>query len=228
MVDIHAHILPMIDDGSASFNDSLSLVKTAAEMGVTDIVCTPHYRGEYNKSPSEVKTVFEKFNENVKAENVPVRLYPGQEIFIDRNFKKNFAENRFITMNGTDFILIEFDFNHRCEISQTVYELKMMGYKPIVAHLERYYYADMAEAYEIKKLGAFIQVNAESVIGVNRHRRKFVKTMFKEGFVDFVASDVHCGRVNRYADAERYVRRKFGDSCADKVFSTNAEQIIKG
>ena len=227
MVDIHSHILPMVDDGSKSLECSLALVKQEVELGVTDIICTPHYRSSFNKTPTELQDAFESFKSKVKENGIPVNLYLGQEIFVNNDIKKLLKENSVLTMNGTDYILIEFDFTRYQEISEIVYELKMMGYKPIVAHPERYSYIDLEEVYEIKKLGGYIQVNAESIVN-RRGPFKFVKQMFKEGFVDFVASDIHAERVNLLAEAERIVCKKFCKDARDVVFDVNPKRIIKG
>lgn len=228
MIDIHSHVLPFVDDGAPSEEVSVTLLKNAVAEGVTDLFCTPHYRGNYKASAEEIKDRFEKLKARAAAEGLPIRLYLGQEIFVKEDIKGLLASDKVLTMNGTKFVLVEFDLFTRSEIVETVYELKHEGYKPIVAHLERYGYADIDDAYEIKKSGGFIQVNAASIVGDGKKAyAKFIKSLFAEGYVDFVASDVHLGRQNGMKDAYAFVRRKFGEDAAEVVFNYSGRQLIK-
>lgn len=226
MIDIHTHILPFVDDGSKNTDYSVSLVKEAEKKGVTDIICTPHYRGGYKKTPNEIIASFEKFKQKIGKENVSVNVYLGQEIYAGRNLIKLLEDSSVLSMNATSFILIEFDFNEPAEIIETVYELTLLGYKPIVAHFERYTYATIENAYEIKRLGGYIQINAESIVKLRT--RRFVNKMFSHGFVDFVASDIHVDRKNYMGKAFKYIKKKFGKDAAEVVFELNPKRIIKG
>ena len=114
------------------------------------------------------------------------------------------------------------------DIVETVYELTRRGYKPIIAHVERYDYVDIDYVYEIKEAGGYIQVNAESIVGkMKKHYKGLVKKMFKECLVDFVASDIHHSRDNDLKDAEMYVEKKYGKEAKDAVFYKNAQKILK-
>ena len=110
MIDLHAHLLPFVDDGSASLEDSLNMLRIVASQGVTDLVCTPHHRGNFNKSPSELKDAFISFKEAVKKEDIPVRLFLGQEIYVTSDVKNLIKDSKVLTLNGTKFALIEFDY----------------------------------------------------------------------------------------------------------------------
>ena len=143
MTDIHTHALPFVDDGSASLEESLKMLGNLYAQGVTDVVVTPHYRSKYVATPDELKDAFKEFKIRVFEAGIPVNLYLGQEIYIGRGFKKFFAENKVLTLNGTKYILAEFDFNIETDVAEVVYELKAMGYIPIVAHFERYSYVDV-------------------------------------------------------------------------------------
>ena len=110
-----------------------------------------------------------------------------------------------------------------------VYELKRKGFISIVAHIERYVSADLEVALEVKNLGGYIQVNAESIVGeTKRFYKKFIKKLFKNGLVDFVSSDIHYDRMNYMSQARRYVEKKFGKQTAEDVFINNAKMIIEG
>ena len=229
MIDIHAHVLPLIDDGSDSLEKSLEILKTAVEQGVTDVIATPHLRGEYNATPDQIKDEFNAFCHIVKESGISVGLYPGQEIFIDKNYKTLFSSNRVLGLNQTKYVLLEFDYFEDVDIADVVYELKTKGYTSVIAHFERYTYAGIEVAEEVKALGGLIQVNAESLVGKDkRSYLKKVKKLFNEGLVDFVASDVHEFRENMLLKAFNFVAKKFGKATAQAVFNENAKMIIGG
>lgn len=230
MIDIHSHIIPEVDDGSPNTETSVKLVKELYAQGVDGIICTPHYRKPYLKTPAEIQKKFLELKSAVEKENIPVNLYLGQEIYCKANeYKETINSGAVLTMNGGKFILLEFDFHNYIDVADVVYEVKAMGYIPIVAHIERYSYMTDDDVYEIKKTGGLIQVNADSVIGGGgRGIKKTVKKLFKEGFVDFVASDVHSGREIVMSKAYDFVKRKYGEDAAAVTFDENAKRIIKG
>lgn len=229
IIDIHAHVIPHVDDGSHKTETSLTMLKESVNQGVESLICTPHFRKPFCISPEETIDAFNKFKERVKEANIPINLYLGQEIYCKEDFKEQIENKNVLTLNNTKFILLEFDFTKTCDVVDAVYEVESMGYIPVVAHLERYEYLTCDDAYEIKKNGGFIQINAESIVGKPGSKvKKFVKNLFKEGFVDFVASDIHHGRDNKILEAYKYVNKKYGEDAAEVVFKENAKRIIKG
>ena len=227
MIDIHSHILPFVDDGSESVETSLGLLKKAEDTGVTDIILTPHYKFSYKKSPEEIKAVFLELENKKKEANIGVNLYLGNEIHYSKNTRKILSENGVLTLNGTKYVLIEFDYFNQSDITEAVYGLIRDGFVPIVAHVERYAYVSIADILEIKEMGGLIQVNAGSLVGDCRRKiKKLVKKLFKLSLVDFISSDEQASRKNYFADARAYVTKKFGKEVSDKVFILNAKKII--
>ncbi len=229
MIDLHTHILPFIDDGSESLEQSLSMVEAEVNAGVTDIVLTPHYRFKYSPEKSEILSGFNQLKQAVEQRGLKVNLYLGQEIYADKNIKKLLSEDKVFTINGTKYILVEFSLDYKCDIPETVYELKRLGYNPIVAHIERYFYADIHTLIEVKNYGGLVQVNASSIVG--KHKRsylKLIKQAFKYGLIDIVASDIHSFRQNEMAKCYKKVSKKFGERVAEIVFIENAKKILKG
>ena len=229
MIDIHSHVLPFVDDGSDELQKSLAMLRKSESAGITDLILTPHYRHKYNESVEKLKSEFESFNRIKNDEGINVNLYLGQEIYYKPQTKKLLQEGRLLSLNDTEYVLIEFRFDEFCDIAEAVYELATAGYVPIVAHAERYRYFSIVNAEEVKSLGGLIQINASSINGFLGHRcKKRTKNLFKNGLVDFVASDAHYNRKNNMTKAYAWVKRKYGQQTAEKVFMLNAEKIIKG
>ncbi|MBE5737766.1 MAG: hypothetical protein E7348_05135 [Clostridiales bacterium] len=229
MVDIHTHILPNIDDGSQSVESSLSMVQQCVEQGVTDIVLTPHYRGEYKYDKQTAIDSFENFKLKVKEKGLDVNLYLGQEIFIEPDYKRQFKEDTFLTIANGKYVLIEFAYTGYIDAPEIVYEIIRLGYKPIIAHVERYDSIELKDVVEIKELGGYIQVNASSLVNMKIGKvHKKAKILLRCGLVDFVASDVHENRKNNLLKASKYVEKKFGKYIKDKLFTKNAKKIIEG
>lgn len=227
MVDIHNHVLPFVDDGSADVEQSLNILSEFGNDGVTDVILTPHFRNAFNKTPEEIEAVFEEFKNTMAKRGIPVNIHLGQEIFVTDALRNQLKNGQVMTLNGTKYVLIEFDYEKPCEVCETVYELVQAGYVPVIAHIERYSYLNVDDAIEVKQIGGLIQVNADSIVGENRKRYfGLIKKLFKLGLVDFVSSDIHCGRRNRLAEAKRFVEKKFGSDASEVTFRINGERII--
>ncbi len=230
MIDIHTHILPFVDDGSSSIENSLKMLKDLSANGVTDVILTPHYRGKF---VTEKDVLAEKFDELKKiAKDIPMNMYLGQEIFCNRESMNMLSEGKLLTLNGTKYVLLEFHYYNSSDIVEFVYVAKTRGFIPIVAHVERYEFLDfknLEELYEIKELGGLIQVNASSFIKKSdRTYYKRVKKLLRLGIVDFIASDCHDFRPIRIGEVRKFVERRYGKKIAEKVFDANALPIING
>ena len=205
------------------------MLKDCELQGVTDVILTPHFRGEYTLPPNKIREEFDAFKASAMENGISVNLYLGQEINVQGDYKKFISDGQVLTMNDTKYILVEFDYTHKVDVTEIVYELVRMGYKPIAAHVERYPFIDIDTIYEIKDLGGLIQVNAESIVGKNKRLyRKKIKQFFKHCVVDLVASDMHFNRVNYMEKARAFVRKKYGEDAEYVVFNYNAKKIIKG
>lgn len=237
MIDIHSHIIPNVDDGAKSIDESLKMLEDEIKMGVTDVICTPHYRRHmFTTGANEVYLSFLNLKEEIEKRNLNINVYLGQEIYIHslQGFKKTLEmlDNKGIyTFENTKYILIEFSYTEEIDIAEAAYMAIMRGYKPIIAHIERYQYINsLARVQEIIDVGALIQVNASSIIGKDGAKaKKFIKNLIKNDMVSFVSSDIHFKRINYLLNAYNYVAKKHTKEIADKIFTLNAfEILIKG
>ncbi len=227
MVDVHSHVLPLVDDGSDAVATSLGMVRNAIEQGVKHLFLTPHYRGVFNLSKNQLIDSFNDFCSVVRDEGLDINLYLGQEIHVDKTTKQSLLEGNLLSMNGGKHLLLEFSYNHECEIAEYVYEFKRLGYEPIVAHAERYSYFTVDDAYDVKSSGGLIQVNADSLLGKATHgSKRMVHKLIKNGLVDFVAGDYHASRRYLMAQAYSYVVKKYGKAMADALFVENGFKLL--
>lgn len=225
MIDIHSHILPEVDDGSKNIEQSLEMLKEAERQGITDIILTPHYRHEYLTKKEHIEKNFAQLKTSAKEHDINISLYLGQEIFAFSDMVKSLSAGKLFSMNDTKYVLVEFAAKQEMDISETVYMLKANGFIPIVAHIDRYCYADVETAREIKEIGGLIQVNATPVCGSIFHRGKAM-SFIKEGLVDFIASDAHYSRSSDMLKAYKVVSKKFGEETARKLFTENAKVLL--
>ena len=230
VIDIHSHIIPNVDDGSPNLETSIFLIKEYIKQGVTDVICTPHFRrGMFETSREDILFNYNLLKKEIEEQNLDINLYLGQEIYLRRysSLDKIFKENRVFSMNDKKYLLLEFSYTNEIDISEIVFSCKLKGYTPIIAHIERYEYVGLEEANDIVEAGGLIQVNASSVIGKHGGRiKKKVKKLIKNDLVSFIASDIHSNRKNYISKTYNYVSKKFGEKLANELFFTNASRLI--
>ncbi len=227
MIDIHTHILPLVDDGSESLETSLTLLEKYQKKGVKAVVLTPHFKGKFKTSGKELKDIFLEFCNKVKERGITIKLFLGQEIHNYSGVINGLKEEKIITINDSKYVLLEPEHSKKHDLTESVYSLIRAGYIPIIAHVERYAYLTINQVKELKELGALIQVNAGSIVALNRrHRRKRAKTLITNGLVDFIASDVHANRKNYFFRAYRRIKLRFGKTIANELFYKTASKIL--
>lgn len=198
MFDIHTHILPNIDDGSASLETSIKMLQDAIDQGVSDLILTPHFDiyGLKCDVNTDYQKEFNNFQEEVIKRNLKINLYLGNEIYYTKGIYKYLKSKKIFPLGNTNKVLIELDFNnYNVNFEELIYEFKIEGYQVIIAHAERYSYSNYKLIREWKEKGALIQVNASSFYG-SRKIKNIANKLLKENLVDYIASDVHSFRKN--------------------------------
>ncbi len=194
MIDIHTHILHGVDDGCKTLNESISMLKSAVEGGVTEIFLTPHYRPTkgYVASCETIQKKFKELQKEVSKLRLPIKLFLGREIDEMENLDQFIKGSKCNTMNNSNYVLIDFGVRE-ADIDEVVYELSLSGYKVIIAHIERYKYIKDFKVFDsLKKKGALFQVNVSSIYNPkNRETKRKVQYLKRKGFIDFISSDSH-------------------------------------
>ncbi|MGL4911242.1 MAG: tyrosine-protein phosphatase [Romboutsia sp.] len=233
MIDIHCHILPGIDDGSKDLNESLQMAKIAQKEGIKKIVNTSHYNPNFDYIMGEMLLDnLKKLNDKLKEENIDIEVLIGNELYYNDNLLEDMDKKNFYSLNNSKYILVEFSPTmfpkNLCEV---IYELKIRGYTPILAHIERY--KEVQENPKIVKdaieEGALIQVNASSVLG--KGPSSFSKTcemLLRHNKVHFIATDAHGSDRRRplIKDAYDYIKDTYGEVRANRLFLENPNRVI--
>lgn len=229
LIDIHCHILPKIDDGAKSVEEAVNILKEARRQGITRMIVTPHYRPDMFE-PAMKRVLFSYRNLRDLAKEMNIHLSLGCEYFRNERMIEDLEEKRRPTMAGSRYVLTEFSTHDTYPtIRNCIYDLVTHGYRPIIAHVERYFCCqELEKVLELKELGARIQLNAGSVLGEEGWKQKqFCQQLMKNGAVDFIASDTHnlSSRKMNLKKCASYVSRKMGKRYAQKIFIENPRKI---
>lgn len=234
LFDMHNHILFGVDDGAQNIEDSLRMLQTAYEDGIRSVLCTPHFHPKRGMAHfRDVKENFEQLKDAASKYWSDLELYLGREVYFRHDVLEEEKNEKFL-MAGTDIMLVEFSTSvDEKYIKNAVTELLFAGYQPIIAHVERYACAVKNKniVKDLRDLGAYIQINADSVLGKSGFSVKgAVKHYLKNGWVDFVSSDAHDIDTRRpeLSDCYAYVAKKYGEDYADTIFMENAARVVRG
>lgn len=233
--DIHCHIIPNVDDGSGSLNDSVEMAQIAVQSGIKGIIATPHCNipeicENYWSLDFDKKT--EQLNNKLKQKDIPLTVYPGQEIYVDGDVVSHLKNGKLITLNNSRYVLIEFDFNTpEMPVYETIKKLLLEGYVPIVAHPERYTftYENFQSIIKMRSIGALIQLNGGSIKGsFGLYPMQVSKYILENQFADFVASDAHSqySRTPDLTTAHEIVCANYSYEYADLLFNKNPFNVI--
>ena len=231
LIDIHCHVLPAVDDGPADLEEAVKILDESVRQGIRYMIMTPHYRKEIIEPSRQLVT--ESFHELQKEANERgIQIFLGCEYFRDSEISENIRSERNVTLAGTPYLLIEFSARDSFSyIRNYTYNLKVEGYQPIIAHVERYDSCwNVDKIRELKECGIGIQVNAATVLGkYGLKNKKMSLKLMKNDLIDFIASDTH-GTIRRAQNLKRcseYVAKKMGTSYMNKIFYNNPSNILK-
>jgi len=192
LIDIHCHILPGIDDGANDLEEALAMAKAAWKAGISEVIATPHFEeAVFENYRDTILEETEKFKEELKKNNIPIIIHPGCEIMLTPCVPELIKEGKLLTLKDEgEFVLVELPRTMWPMYTEDIlYEIKLLGITPIIAHPERY-----REVRDEVILDNLIQFNLGSLIG--KYGRK-VKAevgrlkMLKHGEGIFYGTDSH-------------------------------------
>lgn len=198
MIDLHCHILPGLDDGAATLDDALDMARRSEEEGIETIVATPHIFRDHAewKDFSIIDKKRCDLEEAIQANQIRVRILPGAEVHIFHGLIEAVKKHRSSLMvNGGSYMFVEFPSNHVFSGSKTLFfRLMSEGVTPIIAHPERnsVFMQNPILLFELVQLGALVQVNSGSFLGLYGDRaRETVIMLLELNLVHFIGSDGH-------------------------------------
>lgn len=193
--DIHSHLIPNIDDGSKSIEDSVVLAKGLQELGYTKAITTPHIMSDYYRNtPKIIRDGLLEIEKPLTENDINLKVNIGAEYYIDFDFIKKIGKEELLTF-GDNYILVEFSFVEPPRgIKEAFFELQVNGYKPVLAHPERYVYwhSNPKELFELKDRDVLFQLNLLSLNGYyGEGSEKMGETLLANSMVDWLGSDLH-------------------------------------
>ena len=233
-VDMHSHVIWGVDDGAEQKAETVRMLKEAAEDGIGKIVCTPHVTPGVYEFPEEAFLAhFREAEAFIRREGLDLKLYTGAEVLYMDNTPRMLREGRVMTLAGTKQVLVEFSpTDTRERICDALQKVAGCGYIPVIAHMERYpAIRTTDQVREMKnRFRAMVQINARSLTRkAPLLRRGFFNGIFREGLVDYVATDAHAaeGRGTCMTAGMKELREKYGDDTANRILE-NADRLTGG
>jgi protein-tyrosine phosphatase len=235
MIDFHSHLIPGVDDGATDLEQSLAAIRAMRADGVEALITTPHLSGSLLARPERVEaleridTGWEELREMVAREMPEFRIHRGAEVALDAP-APDLSDPR-VRLAGTSFALVEFPFmNVPPRSENAIYELRMKGWRPVIAHPERYSGVDpgLAAVEDWLRVGGLLQVNCASLLGrYGSKAERIAWGLLERGWVSHLASDYHArGRLS-IADARAALLERGGEEQARLLMERNPALLLK-
>jgi protein-tyrosine phosphatase len=232
MIDIHSHVLPGIDDGSHSQEESVKMLTIAAECGTTDIVASPHSNAEF---PFRPDLISERLANLRSAMGDKIRIHNGCDFHLSYdNIQDALNHPKKYTINNKSYLLVEFSDASILQKTIDIFgKLLNAGMIPVITHPERNSLLQkrLDDIQQWVQDGCLVQVTAQSLLGTfGRTAKHYADTLLDKNLVHFVASDAHdCEhRPPRLDESYEYVSRKHGRERADRLFMEYPQRVIDG
>lgn len=230
MIDLHSHILPELDDGSQSLEESLAMARMAVQSGVTVMAATPHC---IDDRAEQVYSAWHLLREALHDTGIPLKVCLGMEIFGTADTVRLLRAGRLFPLNGSQYPLIEFSFRSTGEEeTEILHQVLQAGYRPLVAHPERYSYVreNPALVNLWTKMGCLLQVNRGSLLGRFGNGAQWMAAeLVERGFVTAVATDAHSPRVRTpwMTDIQSLLSQEYSPQLARELLLRNPQRILR-
>lgn len=217
MIDLHTHLLPGIDDGSTSLEQSLQMAQIAVADGITVMACTPHiYPGLYMNDAAGITAGRDKLQSHLNEAGIKLRLVVGSDAHLVPELLSGLQSGRVPTLNQSQYFLLE--PSHHVAVpnfDSSVFEIMVAGYMPVITHPERLTWIEdhYPMFVDLAKRGVWLQVTSGAILGKFGKRAKYwSERLLSEGWVHIIASDAHnTGRRSpQMAEALEHVIKRVG------------------
>lgn len=230
-IDMHTHLLPNVDDGAKSVEVTQRMLQMAYEEGIHEIIATPHFSMGHHCKQSHLSKAYLLTKEEAKKISSDLKIYLSNEIYYSNGIIDELKSGSANTIAESNYVLIEFSERASFRtINEGIRSLVLSGYRPILAHVERYlnlYEVDRIE--ELINAGCYIQVNSKSFLGGFFDKRsRYCKKLAKLGYVHFVGSDCHNTqeRAPTMKDTYRKLSTIVDSERLDEIFYHNPRKVL--
>jgi protein-tyrosine phosphatase len=207
LVDMHSHVLPGIDDGAQDPQESIALIRSMMALGIKKIIATPHIMADYYKNtPETINKALEILKAELVKENIDIKIEAAAEHYFDETFENRINNGTLMTM-GDNYVLFEFSFISMPPVYIPILQkMKELGYRPILAHPERYSYMNLEQYKMLHNWGCDFQLNTISLTGYyGRDVKKKAEELVDNELIDFISSDMHnLKHASAYKNALRF------------------------
>lgn len=233
MIDLHCHILPGVDDGPKNWQMSLELAKLAVNEGITHILATPHHMNRHWMNPkSEVIKLVDELQERLDNENIPLTIFPGQEVRLHGEILANIQKDEICFVDELNqYVLIEFPTAEVPKYAERLFfDLQSAGMTPIIVHPERNHaiLKDPSILYDFVSRGVLAQVTAASYIGkFGKEIERLSNQLIEADLIHFIASDAHNVTSRKYYMQHAYekLEKDFGKEKARQFDQTTRDLL---
>jgi tyrosine-protein phosphatase YwqE len=206
VVDFHNHVLPGIDDGARTLDDSVAMLENFAALGFKKVIASPHSMADgYINSTEKILAARDVVRTAIAEKGIDIQFDAAAEYYMDELFMEKIEKRDLLTV-GKNYVLMELSYLSKpTNTADAIYKLQVAGYNLILAHPERYpYYHEESFAHykEFKNRGVYFQINLGSLVGKYGAGAKYTaEKMIDENLVEFVGSDLHTlGQFNMLRD----------------------------
>lgn len=232
--DIHTHVLPGIDDGAKNWDICLGMLQQSWDSGVRKVIATPHYvPWETEIPPGQIRKLAEEAERKAKKElGINIKIYPGQEIYFHMDVVEKLKKKEVMTLADSRYVLVEFHTGITYkELRQNISFLRMAGFRPVIAHVERYKcLRNQDKMDEMSDIAPLLQMNIHSLQGKRWNKTfRWCKTQLSEQTVDFLASDMHNLTTRPPVSKEdiQWIFNNMNEKYMDELLSDHAQRFIE-
>ncbi len=236
MIDIHCHILPGLDDGAHTEAEALDMARIAADDGITDIVCTPHYLpGLYTAGPHTIQAAVCSLQDSLSAAEIAVTLHAGMEIHVSAADPEDLVQGRLLALNAAgNAVLIEFPHQFIPPNMDTLFwSFLSQGILPVLAHVERYpgLFSDPSLLEKWVQMGIMTQVTASSILGrFGPEVEDFAWRLMENNLAHILATDAHSPdfRKPQLRPAAAAIEERLGLDAAQDMVQRRPQALLQG
>lgn len=233
MIDFHTHIIPNIDDGSRSIEETFDLIQEAKEAGFEGIILTSHYIENYYETESYERDVWVKaISDSLKSKGIDIKLYLANEIYMSENMMDLLIQGKASTINNGSYVLFELPLNiEPINLYDVIYSLQQNKIVPILAHPERYTFVqkDPNLIYDLVEKGVLMQANYGSIVGQYGQKAQFfIRKFLENNLIHFLGSDVHRKNTiyKKLPQALKEIRHIVGEERLNELTTINPKLVL--